>query len=137
GRSAEGSRHLERALALGIGDEPSTLANLAIVRATRGDVQEAGRLLEQLKAESARRYVSPVLPALVHAALGQKDDTFALLEQAYAARDPVLVPIQVGEVGAVLHLAEARVAELRADPRFGDLVRRMGFAPQPPAAKPR
>jgi hypothetical protein len=33
----------------------------------------------------------------------------------------------MGEVGAVVHLPEDRVAALRSDPRFGDLVRRMGL----------
>ena len=78
-----------------------------------------------------------MLPAYVHAALDENDSAFALLEEAYAARDPVLISIQVGEVGAVLHLAGARVAALRSDPRFDDLLRRMGLALQPPAAKPR
>jgi hypothetical protein len=85
-------------------------------------------MLGQLKAESARRYISPVLPALVHAALDEKDTAFALLEEAYAARDPMLIPIQVGEAGPFVHLPKERLAALRADPRFHDLVRRMGFA---------
>jgi hypothetical protein len=41
----------------------------------------------------------------------------------------MLIPIQVGEAGPFVHLPEERVAALRADPRFRDLVRRMDFAP--------
>jgi len=113
------------------------LASLAIVEAVGGNGQQARRLLGRLKAESARRYVSPVLPALVQVALDQMDSAFALLEDAYAAKDPVLIPIQAGEVGGVLHLSQERVAALRADRRFGDLVRRMGLVPRAPAPEPR
>ena len=110
-----------------------TLASLAIVHAASGNGREARRLLEKLEAESARRYVSPVLPAMIHAALAEDDRAFALLDKACAARDPALISIQVGEVGSI-HLARAHLAALRADPRFGDLLRRMGLDPRAPAA---
>jgi hypothetical protein len=71
-----------------------------------------------------------VLLAFVHMTVDEKDRAFALLEQAYAARDPLLISIQVGEVGGVLQLPEGRVATLRSDPRFRDLVRRMGLVPR-------
>jgi Flp pilus assembly protein TadD len=135
GRTAAGSRHLERARALVL-DDPLTLASLAIVESVGGNGHQARRLLGRLKAESARRYVSPVLPALVHVALDQNDSAFALLEEAYAAKDPVLIPIQTGEVGGLFH-SEERVAALRSDPRFGDLLRRMGLVPRAPAPNPR
>jgi TolB-like protein/DNA-binding winged helix-turn-helix (wHTH) protein/Tfp pilus assembly protein PilF len=128
GNTGAASLQLERARSLGPGDA-STLAFLAIVSTVAGDRQEGRRMLGQLKAESARRYISPVLLALVHVALDERDTAFALLEDAYAARDPMLIPIQVGEAGPFVHLAQERVAALRADPRFGDLVWRMGFTP--------
>jgi TolB-like protein/DNA-binding winged helix-turn-helix (wHTH) protein/Tfp pilus assembly protein PilF len=126
GNTGAASSHIDRARSLGA-DAPGTLANLAIARAASGDGNEARRLLDRLKAESATRYVSPVLPALVHAALDQKDSAFALLEKAHAAKDPVLISIQAGEVGGIVHLTDRRLAALRSDPRFGDLVRRMGL----------
>jgi Tfp pilus assembly protein PilF len=128
GETGAASRDFERARSLAPGDA-STLAFLGIVSTALGDRQEGRRMLGQLKAESARRYISPVLPALVHAALDEKDTAFALLEEAYAARDPMLIPIQVGEAGPFVHLPKERLAALRADPRFHDLLRRMGFAP--------
>jgi TolB-like protein/DNA-binding winged helix-turn-helix (wHTH) protein/Tfp pilus assembly protein PilF len=128
-----GSRHLERAHVLG-SESPLSLASLASVHAASGNAREARRLLEKLKAESARQYVSPALPAMVHAALSEDDRAFALLDKACAARDPALVSIQAGQVGPLLHLTRARLAALRADPRFDDLLRRMGLAPGAPAA---
>jgi TolB-like protein/DNA-binding winged helix-turn-helix (wHTH) protein/Tfp pilus assembly protein PilF len=129
-----GSRHLERARAFEFeGSLP--LASLAVVHAAGGDEREARRLLGKLKAESARRYVSPVLPAMIHAALAENDAAFALLDKACAAKDPALITIQVGEIGNFLHLAKAHLAALRADPRFDDLLRRMGLDPRGPQAR--
>ena len=126
GRTAPASKHLERARSLGPRDT-SMLTELAIVSTVAGDRPAGRRMLEQLKDESARRYISPVLPALLHVALDEKDSAFALLEHAYAARDPMLIPIQVGEAGPFVYLPQERLAALRADPRFGELLRRMGL----------
>ena len=88
-----------------------------------GNGPEARRLLEQLKAESARRYVSPVLPAMIHAALGEKTTAPSRCwSRPTPPRTPLLIPIQVGEVGGRFSTSpEERLAALRADPRFGDL----------------
>jgi len=110
------------------------MASLAVAQAASGDRHEARRLLDKLEAESARRYVSPVLPAMIHAALGENDRAFVLLDKACAARDPALISIQVGDIGALLHLARADLATLRADPRFGTLLGRMGLDPRASAA---
>jgi tetratricopeptide (TPR) repeat protein len=133
GRRQEGSRHLERARGLEV-EGPLGLASLALGHAASGARPEALRLLDKLQAESARRYVSPVLPAMIHAALGEYDSAFVLLDRACAARDPALISIQVGDIGALLHLPRANLAALRADPRFGTLLRRMGLDPRAPAA---
>jgi TolB-like protein/DNA-binding winged helix-turn-helix (wHTH) protein/Tfp pilus assembly protein PilF len=126
GRADLGRKQLERARALQP-DDPAVLASLAIVSAESGNPDQARRLLAKLKEESARRYVSPVYPAFVHATLGEKDSAFALLEKAYDAKDPVLTMIQIMDTPVGLHPPPERAAALRADPRFADLVRRMGF----------
>jgi hypothetical protein len=71
---------------------------------------------------------------MIHAALGENDRAFVLLDKAGAAKDPALISIQVGDIGVLLHLARAHLAALRADPRFGNLLRRMGLDPSAPAA---
>jgi TolB-like protein/DNA-binding winged helix-turn-helix (wHTH) protein/Tfp pilus assembly protein PilF len=131
GRSPDGARHLEHARSLEH-EGPLELASLALACAAGGEGHEARRLLHQLQATSARRYVSPVLPAMTHAALGENDRAFALLDEARAARDPALISIKVGDIGVLLHLARAHLAALRADPRFDDLLRRMGVPPGAP-----
>jgi TolB-like protein/DNA-binding winged helix-turn-helix (wHTH) protein/Tfp pilus assembly protein PilF len=122
-RTAEGQQYLRRARSVEQ-DDPATVASLAVVSAVAGDAGEARRLLRQLEGE--RRYVSPVLRAYVHAALGEDDAAFVLLDQACAAKDPMLIGLGVGEAGAVLRLSEPRLATVRTDPRFVALLRKMG-----------
>ena len=135
GHADLGHKQLERARALQP-DDPAVLASLAIVSAESGNPDQARRELAKLKAQSARRYVSPVYPAFVHATLGEKDSAFALLEKAYDTRDPVLISIQTMDTPVGLHPPLERAAALRADPRFADLVRRMGFPRRDAAGGP-
>jgi TolB-like protein/DNA-binding winged helix-turn-helix (wHTH) protein/tetratricopeptide (TPR) repeat protein len=130
-----GRKQLERARALQP-DDPAVLASLAIVSAESGQADQARHLLGELKEESARRYVSSVYPAFVHATLGEKDSAFALLEKAYDAKDPILSMIQIMDTPVGLHPPPERSAALRADPRFADLVRRMGFPRRDAAGGP-
>lgn len=55
--------------------------------------------------------------ATLHAALGEKDKAFAELEKAYETREHYLIWIKV----------DPRLELLRDDPRFQDLLRRIGF----------
>ena len=126
GHADLGHEQLERARALQPVD-PAVLASLAVVSAESGNPDQARRELAKLEEQSAQRYVSPVYPAFVHATLGEKDSAFALLEKAYDTRDPVLISIQTMDTPVGLHPPPDRAAALRADPRFADLVRRMGF----------
>jgi hypothetical protein len=135
GRTDLGWQQLERARALQP-DDPAVLASLAIASVESGKADQARRLLAKLEEESARRYVSPVFPAFVHTALGDKDRAFALLEKAYDSRDPLLIEIQSMNTPVGLRPPPERAAALRADPRFADLVRRMGFPRRDAAGGP-
>jgi TolB-like protein/DNA-binding winged helix-turn-helix (wHTH) protein/Flp pilus assembly protein TadD len=135
GRTDLGWQQLERARALQP-EDPAVLASLAIASVESGKPDQARRLLAKLKEESGRRYVSPVFPAFVHTALGEKDSAFALLEKAYDARDPLLIEIRSMDTPVGLRPPPERTAALRADPRFADLVRRMGFPRQDAAGGP-
>ncbi|HEY6548021.1 MAG TPA: hypothetical protein VI589_08940, partial [Vicinamibacteria bacterium] len=106
----------------------------AVACAVSGNPDEARRLLGRLKTQWASRYVSTVLPAYVHLALDERDRAFALLEEAYGARDPLLISIQMGTVGPFLYATRERAAALHSDPRIGDLLRRMGLVSRAPAA---
>ncbi len=59
----------------------------------------------------------PTSIALVYAGLGEKDEAFAWLEKAYEERSFQLQWLNV----------EPRWDSLRSDPRFADLIRRIGL----------
>jgi hypothetical protein len=61
--------------------------------------------------------VAPASIAIIFAALGDNDQAFAWLEKADKARDVMLARLKV----------DPRFDSLRSDPRFADLVRRIGI----------
>jgi hypothetical protein len=64
-----------------------------------------------------RNYVSPVAFASCYAAMGEREKTFAWLERAYKERATGLISLEVNN-----HLDN-----LRSDPRFRELERRVGL----------
>ena len=64
------------------------------------------------------RSTSPTGLAILRSALGEHEQAFALLERAYSAHDQQLVWIGV---------EAAYNPQLRSDPRFQDLLRRIGL----------
>jgi len=94
-------------------------AGLGRAYARAGRKKEAIRILEQLKALSKQRYVEPTGLAMIYAGLGDKDQAFVWLEKAFDERSIGVPAIKV----------DARYDSLRSDPRFQDLLRRMGLPP--------
>jgi len=111
GRYDEAVVELRKGLALGGGTELTAALSHAYARA--GCAEEARRLLDDLRELTKRRYVAPFYFALANVGLGKIDETFAALEQAYRDRFEWLAPFKVDPVW---------------DPRFDDLVRRIGLA---------
>jgi tetratricopeptide (TPR) repeat protein len=115
-------------LAIDRGDEsPSTQIYLGAAYAHAGDRQRAQAILKRL--ESGERYVSPAELAVLYAALGERERAFKSLEKGFAARD-----LQLQFLGI-----DPAFDSLRDDPRFADLMRRVGLpittvmiAPAPP-----
>ena len=93
------------------------IAQLGYALAKSGKQAEARGLLEELLKRSTERYVSRGNIALIYNGLGERDKTFAWLERGYEQRDPKMVFLKV----------EPKWNNLRADPRFQDLLRRVGF----------
>jgi len=85
---------------------------------------EAKRILAELYGLAKQKYVPPVQIAFVHLGLGENDRALELLEQAYRERSWELVFIRV----------EPWVDNLRSDPRFQDLLRRLNFPPRVPTS---
>jgi TolB-like protein/DNA-binding winged helix-turn-helix (wHTH) protein/Tfp pilus assembly protein PilF len=118
GMYVEAIAGFKKAIPLTAGSE-STLskAGLGYVYAVTGKKSEARTLLDELKQHSAQEYVSATSVALIYAGLGEKDQAFAWLEKAYEQRAFQLQWINL----------EPRWDSLRSDPRFQNLMRRIGF----------
>jgi len=93
------------------------MASLGHAYAVAGKRREAQAVLAQLTERAAKSYVSPYQIAAIYAGLGDADQTFVWLEKAYTERSSWLVHITW----------DPRLASLHADPRFADLVRRIGL----------
>jgi serine/threonine-protein kinase len=88
---------------------------------------EAQQVLAELEQLSSTRYVSPMLGALIATGMGEHDQAFGWLEKAYADRAQMLSELQ----------AEPAFDPLRADPRFGGLLRQIGLSACPLPTQPR
>jgi serine/threonine-protein kinase len=91
------------------------LSGLGQVAARRGRVDEARAVLQELTDRSKTRYVSPVALCGLHTALGEADQAFEWLEQAYQERRGWLAYLKIEPV----------LDGLRNDPRFTGFLERM------------
>jgi TolB-like protein len=107
---------MEKAVQLS-GRAPLFLATLGEAYAAGGYSQEAQKILDQLQDVAKDRYVTPYGLAHIHAALGKKEDALHWLETAY----------QEHAVHMMCLKADPRFDDLRPDPRFQNLLRRMNF----------
>ena len=107
---------LERAVRLS--DGPLYRGQLANAYAVTGNRAKALEILEQLKALSKERYVVPVDIAIIYTGLGDRDSAFQWLEKAYQEH-----------AARITEVSEPHFDSLRSDPRFADLMRRIGLPP--------
>jgi Tfp pilus assembly protein PilF len=106
---------LERAISLSEG--PRATAELGLAYALLGNRRAALKLISDLKERSRSRYVSPFDFAVIYGGLGNQDLTLAWLEKAYAERSTSLNLLKMSPAFANLH----------SEPRFTELVRRIGL----------
>ena len=117
GMYREALAELERAKKI---DDWSWLtAEIACVKAFLGQRDEAAKIMQELIDRSAHEYIDESVIAYIPIAMGDKDQAFAWLEKAYQVRAGNLVWIKI----------EPKFDPLRSDPRFDDLLRRMGLRP--------
>ncbi len=84
-----------------------------------GKPDEVRTILNEMLRLSKLRFIPPYNIALVYNALGEKEEALAWLEKGYEQRDPRMTIMKTGPSWK----------NLRGDPRFQDLLRRVGFAP--------
>jgi tetratricopeptide (TPR) repeat protein len=114
----EALTELEKARRL-LGGSAEVLALIGYTYAVSGSRVEAQNVLVELQGLSKQRYVSPYHIAMVHAGLGERDAAFLWLDKAYSDREGRLT---------ILKFAP-EFDSLRSDPRYAELVRRIGLTP--------
>ena len=85
--------------------------------AKSGKPTEARAVLEELLTLSKKRYVSPYNIALIYNGLGERDEALTWLERGYDQRDVRMMFLKV----------EPKWNNLRSEPQFQDLMRRIGL----------
>ncbi len=118
GRHEEAIAELERAVTLSQ-NGAEDIAWLARAYGMAGRTDEARELLADLERRSQASYVAPALFGMIYAGLGEKDRAFECFEKAYQEHGSYLEYLPNGPEYDVL----------RDDPRFDDLLRRMGLDP--------
>jgi serine/threonine protein kinase/Tfp pilus assembly protein PilF len=98
---------------------PLFLGFLGHSYAVSGNRDEARKAINKLKEQPGQEFVWPFMMALIYTGLGEKDQAFECLEKAYQDRNDDLIYLKV----------EPAFDPLRADPRFTNLLRRVGLTP--------
>jgi adenylate cyclase len=89
----------------------------ALIYAWSGNPAEARRILAAVKVKMKENFIPTDFVVCIHAALGDRDEAFVWLEKAYQERDCILYTLKV----------EPLFDPLRSDPRFADMLRRVGL----------
>ena len=99
------------------GRAPRYVAGVGDALAAAGKRAEAHSIIDELVRSSKSGHVSPFYIAEVYSTLGERDQAFEGLEKAYQLRDDELVWI----------LIDPSFDNIRSDPRYADLLRRIGL----------
>jgi TolB-like protein/Flp pilus assembly protein TadD len=97
--------------------DPSTKGYLGMSLARSGQLDEARKLLDELKDESSKRYVMSNSIALIHIGLNEKDQALEWLEKDVAERSSYATFLGIDPL----------YDDLRGDPRFKDLLKRLNL----------
>ena len=99
------------------GGSPLMKAALGRAYAKSQKKREANEMLNELNQLAQQQYVSAYELATIYLALSNKEEAFRLLAKAYAEHSFHLVNLNVSP----------QFESVRSDPRFQDLVRRIGL----------
>ncbi len=98
-------------------NDPARLVGLGRGYALAERRSDARRVLDQLRQLSRHTYLPPYFFATIYGALGENDQAFTWLENAFGERDIYLAWLKV----------DSAIDPLRNDPRFPGLLRRVGL----------
>jgi eukaryotic-like serine/threonine-protein kinase len=116
GSYPEAIAELQKALELSGGDT-NEVATLGRAYALSGQTKEALKTLTELNMRSQQTYVQPAWVAVIQVAMGDTDQAFGWLEKAFADQSTSLVLLNV----------DPAFDPVRKDPRFVDLIKRVGL----------
>ena len=116
GRFAEAIAASEKAVALS-DRVPGALGILGLVYGLAGRKDDATKVLNELLELNKQRYVTPASLVNVYIGLGDKEQAFFWLEKAYEERSNYVAYLNVFPIAD----------PLRSDPRFTNLVQRVGL----------
>jgi TolB-like protein/thioredoxin-like negative regulator of GroEL len=100
-----------------LGGQPHAVGHMGNAYARMRRVAEAREMISELQKQVQNTGVGRYEIALVYAGLGEKEEAFAWLEKSFVARDKGLTYLKI----------DPCLDPLRLDPRFQDLVRRVGL----------
>lgn len=115
GQFAEAIAECEKAR--GLNDDPAVLSYLARAYGRSGKKDEAMKVVAQMHELARERYVPAYGFAFAYAAIGDKDQAFQWLERSLQDRAWEITYVKV----------DPAMDSLRSDPRFNDLVKRIGL----------
>jgi TolB-like protein/Tfp pilus assembly protein PilF len=99
------------------GEMPLMDAALGLAYAVSGKMEETMKLAEAFQATAKKRYIPPTYLGMLFAGLGDRDKAMSWLEKAFEERADGLTWLNV----------EPMLDEVRSDPRFQNLIRRIGL----------
>jgi serine/threonine-protein kinase len=108
---------IELKKSLELSNDPAAIGYLGLTLAKSGRRDEAMKLLNQLKRESAERYVPSFAFALIYIGHNEKEEAFVWLEKGVAERSSYASSYAIDPV----------LDDLRSDPRFKDMLKRLNL----------
>jgi len=100
------------------GEGPAYWMTVTYIFGRAGQLERARQQLEKLEKLSRHEQVDPATMLWAHLGMGDKEEALADLEKAYSEHFPFLTILKV----------DPAFDSLRSDPRFQDLLRRVGLA---------
>jgi serine/threonine protein kinase/Flp pilus assembly protein TadD len=118
GQHSQAIAECERAR--GLNDDPAVLSYLSRAYSLSGKRDEAMKVLAQMHEVAKQRYVPAYGFGVAYAALGDKEQAFQWLERSFQDRAWEITYLKV----------DPAIDPLRSDPRFNDLMKRVGLWPE-------
>jgi serine/threonine protein kinase len=117
GMHDEAVASIDEAMAVSRGGAPLMWTVKGFIYSITGKKEEAKKTLDQMLEQSKRSYVAPWMIAGIYIGLGDRDKAFEWIEKAFKERDHWLIYLKVNPI----------FDNLRSDPRFSKILKRMGF----------